>query len=228
MKILIVEDDQKIGSFLRKWLEKEYFCVDLTDNADDAIYLATTNDYDIIILDLMIVGVGGEIVCSEIRNQNITTPIIILSAKNQICDKVHLLNIGANDYISKPFDFSELLARIKVQLRVAQKQIKNIFRVDDLELDADTKIVKRGNQIISLSAKEYMILEILMRNQNKIIDEEVLINKLQNIEQTFNSNALNVYIYRLRNKIDKNFNKKLIKTVRNLGFKISDENIWQS
>lgn len=225
MKILIVEDDPKIGSFLRKWLEKEYFCVDLTDNADDAIYLATTNDYDIIILDLMIVGVGGEIVCSEIRNQNITTPIIILSAKNQICDKVHLLNIGANDYISKPFDFSELLARIKVQLRVAQKQTKNIFRVDDLELDADTKIVKRGNQIISLSAKEYMILEILMRNQNKIIDEEVLINKLQNIEQTFNSNALNVYIYRLRNKIDKNFNKKLIKTVRNLGFKISDENI---
>lgn len=225
MKILIVEDDPKIGSFLRKWLEKEYFCVDLTDNADDAIYLATTNDYDIIILDLMIVGVGGEIVCSEIRNQNITTPIIILSAKNQICDKVHLLNIGANDYISKPFDFSELLARIKVQLRVAQKQTKNIFRVVDLELDADTKIVKRGNQIISLSAKEYMILEILMRNQNKIIDEEVLINKLQNIEQTFNSNALNVYIYRLRNKIDKNFNKKLIKTVRNLGFKISDENI---
>lgn len=225
MKILIVEDDPKIGSFLRKWLEKEYFCVDLTDNADDAIYLATTNDYDIIILDLMIVGVGGEIVCSEIRNQNITTPIIILSAKNQICDKVHLLNIGANDYISKPFDFSELLARIKVQLRVAQKQTKNIFRVVDLELDVDTKIVKRGNQIISLSAKEYMILEILMRNQNKIIDEEVLINKLQNIEQTFNSNALNVYIYRLRNKIDKNFNKKLIKTVRNLGFKISDENI---
>lgn len=225
MKILIVEDDPKIGSFLRKWLEKEYFCVDLTDNGEDAIYLATTNDYDIIILDLMIIGVGGEIVCSEIRNQNITTPIIILSAKNQICDKVHLLNIGANDYISKPFDFSELLARIKVQLRVAQKQIKNIFRVDDLELDADTKIVKRGNQIISLSAKEYMILEILMRNQNKIIDEEVLINKLQNIEQTFNSNALNVYIYRLRNKIDKNFNKKLIKTVRNLGFKISDENI---
>jgi DNA-binding response OmpR family regulator len=224
MKLLIVEDDEKIVEFLKKYLEKEYFCIDTTDNGNDAIYLSEINNYDVILLDIMIFGVGGEDVCKTLRKKQIDTPIIILSAKNTIADKVNFLNIGANDYLAKPFSFEELLARIKVQLR-AKNQLNNILEIGDLRLDTSSKIVKRADDIINLTAKEYMILEVLMRNKNKIIDENILIDKLQNIEQTFNSNALNVYIYRLRNKIDKKYEMQLIKTVRNLGFKITDENI---
>ncbi len=222
MKILIVEDDPKIASFLKKGLMEEYFIVDITENGDEAIYLATLHQYDLIILDLMIFGSDGYEVCRELRREKIQTPIIVLSAKSTIDDKVSLLNLGADDYLTKPFSFDELLARIRVHLR-KKEQKDNILRIADLELNLTTKMVKRGEDFIKLTAKEYAILEYLLRNKGCIIDEASLQNSIAGFDEITSSNTINVYIYRLRTKIDKEYEPKLIKTYRNQGFKISDE-----
>lgn len=222
MKILVVEDDIKIASFLKKGLEEEYFCVDMSADGDEAIYLANVNTYDVIILDIMIPNSDGYEVCKKIRSNKIKTPIIMLSAKSAIEDKVTFLNLGADDYLTKPFSFEELLARINVQLR-KNSQVDNILRIADLELNATTKTVTRSANKINLTAKEYAILQYLMRNQNAIVDEQTLQDSTLGFEENANSNILNVYIYRLRTKIDKNYELKLIKTYRNQGFKISEE-----
>jgi DNA-binding response OmpR family regulator len=221
MKILIVEDDPKIASFLKKGLMEEYFIVDISDNGDEAIYLATLGQYDLIILDLMIFGSDGYEVCKKLREEKIQTPIIVLSAKSAIDDKVSLLNLGADDYLTKPFSFDELLARIRVHLR-KKEQKDNILTIADLELNLTTKKVKRGENTIQLTAKEYAILEYLLRNKNNIINEATLQNSIAGFEELTTSNTINVYIYRLRTKIDKDYELKLIKTYRNQGFTISD------
>lgn len=222
MKILLVEDDKKIVSFLKKGLEEEYFSVDVTDNGEEAIYLATLHNYDVIILDIMIYGADGYEVCKKIREEKIITPILMLSAKSAIEDKVAFLNLGADDYLTKPFSFEELLARIRVQLR-KNEQKDNILQVADLTLNVTTKIVTRDGIKINLTAKEYAILEYLLRHKNSIIEEQTLQESILGFDEMTNSNTLNVFIYRLRTKIDKNYELKLIKTYRNQGFKISDE-----
>ncbi|MCI0501023.1 MAG: response regulator transcription factor [Epsilonproteobacteria bacterium] len=224
MKILIVEDDQKIASFLKKGLIEEYFIVDITDNGDEAIYLASIHQYDVIILDLMIFGCDGYEVCKKLRIQKVQTPIIILSAKSTIDDKVSLLNLGADDYLTKPFSFDELLARIRVHLR-KKEQKDNILTIADLQLNLNTKMVKRGENLIKLTAKEYVILEYLLRNKGCIIDEATLQNSIASFEEIISSNTVNVYIYRLRTKIDKEYEPKLIKTYRNQGFSINEETL---
>ena len=224
MKILIVEDDAKIASFLKKGLEEESFCIDLCDNGEDAIYLGELNRYDVIILDIMLKGIQGDQVCQKLREKKLTTPIIMLSAKSTISDKVTLLNLGADDYVSKPFSFEELLARIHAQLRKSHTQ-EVFLNVADLELSPLTKTVRRAGEIIVLTAKEYALLEYLMRHKNAIIEERVLEEQLFNSDQTINSNIVNVYMYRLRNKIDKNFELKLIKTHRNLGYAIHEKTL---
>lgn len=221
MKVLIVEDDTKIAAFLKKGLEEEYFCVDLCDNGEDAIYLAGLNAYDVIILDIMIKGLQGDQVCQKLREQKNTMPIIMLSAKSTISDKVSLLNLGADDYLTKPFSFDELLARIHVQLRKHDHK-EPLLNVGDLILNPLTKAVTRGDEPIALTAKEYVLLEYLMRHKNAIIEEHVLEEQIFSMEQSIQSNILNVYMYRLRTKIDKNFEFKLIKTYRNQGYTISD------
>lgn len=222
MKILIVEDDPKIASFLKKGLMEEYFIVDITENGDEAIYLATLHQYDLIILDLMIFGSDGYEVCRKLRGEKIQTPIIVLSAKSAIDDKVSLLNLGADDYLTKPFSFDELLARIRVHLR-KKEQKDNILTLADLQLNLTTKMVKRGENLIKLTAKEYAILEYLLRNKGCIIDEASLQNSIAGFDEMVSSNTVNVYIYRLRTKIDKEYELKLIKTYRNQGFSINDE-----
>lgn len=222
MKILIVEDDKKIASFLKKGLEEEYFTIDITHNGDEALYLAEIGDYDIIILDIMIEGSNGYEVCKSIKNKKILTPIIMLSAKSAIEEKVTFLNLGADDYITKPFSFEELLARIHVQLR-KKDQLGNMLKIADLELDATTKSVKRDAKKIALSAKEYAILEYLMRNKNQILSEKMILNSISTLESETKSNIVNVYIYRLRSKIDKNYPLKLIKTYKHQGYRISEK-----
>jgi DNA-binding response OmpR family regulator len=224
MKFLLVEDDIKIASFLKKGLEEEYYYVDVSHDGEEAIYLASVNEYDLIILDIMLPSKDGYEVCKHLRANKISTPIIMLSAKSTIEDKVTFLNLGADDYLTKPFSFDELIARIKVQLR-KKNQIDNILKVADLELNLTTKTVTRDGNKINLTAKEYGILEYLMRNKNIIVSEDTLKNSIQTLNDEANSNVLNVYIYRLRTKIDKNYDLKIIKTYRNLGFKVSDENI---
>lgn len=222
MKILIIEDDEKIVSFLKKGLEEESYTVDYSYNGDEGIYLALVNSYDLILLDIMLPIKNGIEVCKTLRNSKIEIPIIMLTAKDSIEDKILGLNSGANDYLTKPFSFSELLARIRVQLRT-KNMTHNKLHVSDLELNLLTKTAQRGKDNISLTAKEFAILEYLIKNKNCVLSETNIQDSITSLNDINISNVVNVYIYRLRNKIDKPYEKKLIKTVRGLGFKISDD-----
>jgi len=222
MKILIIEDDEKIINFLKKGLEEESYTVDYSKNGDEGLYLASVNTYDLILLDIMIPIKDGIEVCKTLRDSDVQTPIIMLTAKYSIEDKIKGLDIGANDYLAKPFSFSELLARIRVQLRT-KSTFETTLKLGDLELDLLTKTAKRANDTITLTAKEFAILEFLIKNKNRVLSETVIMDSLSNLDDSNMSNIVNVYIYRLRNKIDKPYEKKLIKTVRGLGFKISDD-----
>ncbi|WP_375725078.1 response regulator transcription factor [Arcobacter sp. KX21116] len=219
MKILIIEDDVKIVNFLKKGLEEESYSIDYSHNGEEGLYLASVNSYDLILLDIMLPLLNGIEVCKKLRASNINTPVIMLTAKDSIEDTIKGLDIGANDYLPKPFSFSELLARIRVQLR-AKDSNQTILKIADLELDLLAKTAKRADKDITLTAKEFSLLEYLIKNQNKVLSETVLGSMLNNMDESNISNIVNVYIYRLRNKIDKPYEKKLIKTIRGLGFKI--------
>ncbi|MCK9453921.1 response regulator transcription factor [Sulfurimonas sp.] len=224
MRVLVVEDDEKIASFIKKGLQEESYSVDVTENGYEAIYMIETNSYDIVLLDLMIQGLGGIDVCKNIRAKSITVPIIMLTAKDELKEKVKGLDSGANDYLTKPFAFEELLARIRVKLRNSSTTSSTIS-IADLSIDSAKREVKRAGKKINLTAKEYALLEFLARNSKKLLTETVIKENISDMAQESMSNIINVYIYRLRNKIDKNHNLKLIHTVRGLGYILSDENV---
>lgn len=224
MKILVVEDDEKIASFIKKGLQEESYSVDVTTNGYEAIYLVETNAYDLVLLDLMIHGLSGVDVCKNIRGKNITTPIIMLTARDAVKDKVEGLDSGANDYLTKPFSFEELLARIRVKLRTTST-LSSTITIADLTIDTARREVKRQDKKINLTAKEYALLEYLARNQKKLLSETIIKENLSDMAEQSMSNIVNVYIYRLRNKIDKDYELKLIHTVRGLGYMLSDKNV---
>lgn len=224
MRVLVVEDDEKIASFIKKGLQEESYSVDVTENGYEAIYMIETNSYDIVLLDLMIHGLSGMDVCRNIRAKNIVTPIIMLTARDEIKDKVIGLDSGANDYITKPFAFEELLARIRVRLRNSSITSSTI-NIADLTIDTAKREVKRAGKKINLTAKEYALLEFLARNSKKLLTETIIKENISDMAEVSMSNIINVYIYRLRNKIDKDFDLKLIHTVRGLGYMLSDEDV---
>lgn len=224
MKILVVEDDAKIAAFLQKGLSEESYSVDLSAHADEAVYLAQVNAYDIILLDVMLPGRDGMEVCRTLRERKVTTPIIMLSARNRLSDKIDGLDSGADDYLTKPFAFEELLARIRVQLRDPSK-VSNIISVGDLSIDTSRHEVTRADKKISLTPKEYALLEYLARNKEKLLSETLINENLSNMNQEVMSNVVNVYIYRLRNKIDKGFEKKLIHTLKGAGYMLSEDDV---
>lgn len=224
MRVLIVEDDEKIASFIKKGLQEESYSVDVTENGYEAIYMIETNHYDIVLLDLMIHGLNGMEVCKNIRAKNIAVPIIMLTARDELKDKIKGLDSGANDYITKPFAFEELLARIRVKLRNTSTTSSTIS-IADLTIDTAKREVKRTGKKISLTAKEYALLEFLARNGKKLLTETIIKENISDMAEVSMSNIINVYIYRLRNKIDKDHSLKLIHTVRGLGYMLSDENV---
>ena len=222
MKILIIEDDEKIVSFLKKGLVEECYVVDSATNGDEGLYLASVNEYDLILLDIQLPVKDGIEVCKSLRDSNNQTPIIMLTAKDSIEDKIKGLDIGANDYLAKPFSFAELLARIRVQLR-SNNSVLLKLSIADLELDLLNKTASRANENIVLTSKEFTLLEFLIKNKDRVLSETTINSAISSFEDSNISNIVNVYIYRLRNKIDKKFDKKLIKTVRGIGFRISDK-----
>jgi len=224
MRVLVVEDDEKIASFIKKGLQEESYSVDVTENGYEAIYMIETNHYDIVLLDLMIHGLNGMEVCKNIRAKNIAVPIIMLTARDELKDKIKGLDSGANDYITKPFAFEELLARIRVKLRNTSTTSSTIS-IADLTIDTAKREVKRTGKKISLTAKEYALLEFLARNGKKLLTETIIKENISDMAEVSMSNIINVYIYRLRNKIDKDHSLKLIHTVRGLGYMLSDENV---
>ncbi len=222
MKILIVEDEHKIATAIKKGLEQELYAIDVCYSGNEGYDLASSEDYDLIILDILLPGLDGIMICKKLREKQIHTPILLLTAKGQINDKVEGLNAGADDYLVKPFAFEELLARIKALTRRPRKNLGSILFVSDLTLNTLTYEVKRGNKTIKLSSREFSLLEYLMRHPYQILSKDQIINHVWNYEADILPNTVEVYIGYLRNKIDKPFNDKpeLIHTVRGFGYKI--------
>ena len=223
MRVLVVEDNQKIANSIKKGLEQESFAVDIALDGIKGFDLAVVEDYDIIILDLMLPGMDGMEVCRKLRQEEkISTKILMLTAKNQLEDRVEGLNTGADDYLAKPFAFKELIARIRALTRRPKKTLNNTLKIKDLELDSSNQQVKRAGKTISLSKKEYSLLEYLLRNKNKITSKQELINHVWDYNADILENTVEVYIGYLRNKIEKPFKNKpkLIKTIKGFGYKI--------
>ena len=223
MRILIVEDDKKVGGFLEKGLREEQYAVDVCRNGTDALHLAQINPYDVIILDIMLPGMDGFTVCREMRQRGIITPILMLTAKDEIADKVAGLSEGADDYLTKPFSFDELLARIRALLRRSQDYKTKVLKAGDLELDPLKRIVTRAGKKIDLTGKEYALLEYLLRNRGRTVTPSMILEHVWDMNYMGSSNIVNVYINHLRNKIDKDFKIKLIQTVRGHGFRINED-----
>lgn len=223
MRILVVEDDRKVGTFLRKGLREEHYAVDLSRNGVEAVHLAQVNFYDVIILDIMLPGKDGFSVCKELRENSVLTPILMLTAKDALEDKITGLSEGADDYLTKPFSFEELLARIQALLRRSQDYKTKVLGVGDLELDPLRRKVTRAGKKIMLSGKEYALLEYLMRNKGRIVTEWMILEHVWDMNYEGTSNVVRVYINHLRNKIEKNSKVKLIHTIRGYGYQI-DEN----
>jgi len=224
MRVLVVEDDEKIATFIAKGLKEESYSVDITHHGDEAIYLAQVNTYDIILLDLMLPGSDGLEVCSKLREKEVLTPIIMLTARDRLEDKIDGLDSGADDYLTKPFAFEELLARIRVQLRQHASKA-TILELADLHLDTRSREVSRAGKRIKLTVKEYALLEFMMRNVKSLLTETIIKENISDMQHQSMSNIINVYIYRLRNKIDKGYEVKLIHTLRGSGYMLSDEDV---
>jgi len=226
MKILVIEDEHKIANSIKKGLEQESFAVDVAYDGTDGFDLAVSEDYDVIVLDLMLPDMDGLEICKKLRKEeNIHTPILMLTAKGQLDDKVKGLNAGADDYLVKPFAFTELLARLKALLRRPKDSLGTILTVGDLSLNSVTYEVKRVGKEIKLSKQEFALLEYLMRHKDTILTKEKIINNLWDYDADVLPNTVEVYIGYLRNKIDRPFSKspKLIQTFRGFGYKIGEE-----
>lgn len=223
MRILIVEDDKKLAGYLKKGLIEEQYAVDVFHDGISGVFWAKELEYDLIILDIMLPGKDGMAVCREIRAKGIITPIIMLTAKDTIEDKIQGLDIGADDYLAKPFSFGELLARIRALLRRSQKYKSPTLQVADLELDPVSHKVIRAGKEITLTGKEYALLEYLMRNKERVVTETNIIDHVWDMQSEPFTNVVSVYIHYLRNKIDKGFEKKLIHTVRTIGYVMKDD-----
>lgn len=224
MRVLVVEDEHKIANSIKKGLEQESYAVDVAYNGHDGYDLARGEEYDILILDILLPGIDGIEVCRKLRVDGIHTPIIMLTAKGQIEDKVTGLDSGADDYITKPFAFEELLARLRALKRRPTQTKNTVLQIDDLELNTTRFEVKRGNNKITLSNKEYALLEYFLRHPNIIITKEQIINHVWNYDANVLENSVEVYVKHLRDKIDKPFRDKpdLIHTVRGFGYKMSN------
>jgi DNA-binding response OmpR family regulator len=221
MKILLIEDDEKIVKFIQNGLKKVGYRIDIAKNGEDGLYMAQNNNYDVLIVDWMLPKISGIELLKQLKKEK-NTPALILTAKRDIDDKVEGLNV-ADDYLTKPFEFEELIARIKALYRRSHNLNDNVLKVADLTLNPDTKEVRRAGKLIELTAKQFELLKFLMINKNKIVSPDMIKSNLWEMDDEINSNVINVYISHLRKKIDKEFDKPLIKTYRGLGFKISDE-----
>jgi len=223
MKVLLIEDDKKISSFITKGLKEELMNVDCAFDGEEGFYLLQTYRYDVIIVDWMLPKISGLELIKKIRTSNITTPILMLTARGDVDDRVEGLQSGADDYLPKPFSFSELVARIKALHRRNSYSENLILQTADLTLDPLKREVKRAGKVIDLSTKEFELLELLLRNKGYIVTNTVILEQIWNMQEFIESNVINVTIYHLRNKIDRGFEKKLIQTIRGSGYRIVNE-----
>lgn len=225
MRILVVEDEHRIAHSLQKGLEQERFAVDVAYTGSEGYDLAASEDYDLIVLDIMLPGMDGITICKELRKNKIHTPILLLTAKGQTSEKVDGLNSGADDYLTKPFSFEELLARIRALLRRKGTAVETSLTLDDLVMNVASFEVKRAEVSISLTSKEFSLLEFLLSKKNQIVTKEQIIQHVWNFDADILPNTVEVYIKKLRDKIDNQFPDKtqLIQTIRGFGYKLGDK-----
>lgn len=225
MTILVVEDEHKITRFIQRGLEMEHYTVDVAYDGEEALNKVEVNGYDLIILDLMLPKKDGIQVCRELRERKINTPILILTARDTVEDRIKGLDEGADDYITKPFAFGELLARIRALLRREKTVKRPQLQIGDLILDPSTHEVRRGGELIELTSKEYRLLDYFMRRPGQVCTRTMIGEHIWGYNFADNSNVIDVSLSNLRRKIDGKRSNKLIHTVRNIGYKIQDYTI---
>jgi two-component system copper resistance phosphate regulon response regulator CusR len=218
MRILVIEDEVKIAQFVKRGLKEEGYAVDVASDGEEGHFLLSSNEYDCLILDLMLPKIDGLTLCRTLRKEGNQTPIIMLTAKDTVKDKVKGLDSGADDYLPKPFAFEELLARVRVLLRKKDSRIQTQLKVEDLVLDLLTHKVTRAGKEIELTVKEYALLEYLMRNAGNIVTRTMISEHVWDINFDTFTNVIDVYINYLRNKVDSGFENKMIHTVRGKGY----------
>ena len=225
MRILVIEDEQKVARALKEGLTHEGYQVDLAFSGEEGFYLLSTAQYDLLLLDLMLPGRDGLEILKSVRKQGMTFPVLVLTARDTVEDRVKGLDSGADDYLVKPFAFAELLARIRVLLRRGRSEQNLRLLLADLEMDLVTRKVKRGGSEIPLTAREFDLLELLLRHQGQIVSREMIAKEVwQEVDRaTPIDNLIDVHIARLRRKIDDPFARKLIHTIRGVGFVLSEE-----
>jgi len=218
MKILIVEDEQKTGDYLKQGLCEAGFVADLARDGADGLHLALTDDYDLVVLDVMLPRLDGWQVLREIRQKGKHLPVLFLTARDQVEDRVKGLEFGADDYLVKPFAFSELLARVRALLRRGRTNEPELFQIADLELDLLRRRVTRAGKRIDLTAKEFALLELLLRRQGEVLPRSLIASQVWDMNFDSDTNVIEVAVRRLRAKIDDEFEPKLIRTVRGMGY----------
>ena len=219
MRILIIEDDPKIASFVEKGLKQAGYAVDLADNGTDGLHLALTEPYDAAVVDIMLPGQDGLSVIEAMRRKKVMTPLIILSAKHTVEDRVKGLRAGGDDYLFKPFSFAELLARVQALIRrSSQESEPTMLRVGDMELDLLTREVRRHGKGIELQPREFSLLEYLMRNTGRVVSKTMILEHVWDYSFDPQTNVVDVLVCRLRNKVDRDFEPKMIHTLRGVGY----------
>jgi two-component system OmpR family response regulator len=220
MRVLVVEDEVRLASLVRKGLRDEGLLADVAIRGEDALWMAASSGYDAVVLDVMLPGIDGIEVCRRLRAERVGTPILMLTARDAVEARIAGLDAGADDYLVKPFDFGELLARLRALGRRGAAEKGTVLRVGDLELDPATRRVRRGEEEIELTAKEFQVLEVFMRHPDHVLSRYQLLEGAWELGQEHNSNVIDVYIHCLRDKLDRPFGASSIETVRGAGYRL--------
>jgi two-component system copper resistance phosphate regulon response regulator CusR len=223
MKILVVEDEKKIGDYIKQGLTESGFVIELVRNGLDGHHKAMTGEFNLIILDVMLPDINGWRILESLRQSGNQTPVLFLTARDSVNDRVKGLELGADDYLVKPFAFAELLARVRTLFRRGNTVATNLLQVADLQMDIPSRVVKRAGQSINLTTKEFSLLELMVRRQGEVLPRSLIASQVWDINFDSDTNVIDVAIRRLRAKIDDEFSPKLIQTVRGMGYKLTTD-----
>ena len=224
MRILVAEDDSPLAAFLRKGLEAEHYAVDVVGDGEQAKFMASEYDYDLLVLDLNLPQLDGLEVLRDIRIKKPSVPVLVLTARSRVEDRVKGLDLGADDYLTKPFSFTEMSARVRALLRRGGQTVDSLLKVEDLEMNRVERTVKRAGKKVELTPKEFALLEYLMRNAGRRVTRNMIIEHVWNLSFDTMTNVVDVYINYLRKKVDEGFDPRLIRTIRGVGYQLgSDE-----